>query len=1039
MNDFTSLILRVSSYSMNLFDSINRRILSAPDNFHNIIQELAKDEFFMKAIYYASPSLHQAFGANSSKNSASTKRTDVAIYKYLSRMCNRPTPFGLFAGLNVAYLQQVNTTVEIAGHAQHMPLIRLDMEYIFKLMHLISEDVRVKSQVRYFINNTVYKVGPKKSRYIEQQFVNDSRQYNVSEFENSDFINTIIHKFRQTGVTFPEFIAFTRQEGIDDELSREFYFTLSANQLLTSELDINVTGTLYFRRLVDKINLLEGIEDVKARINTLSDILSALNSDEQDPVTADLQISDLYPEIYIAKKFQVDLKVSFKRNVVNKRVADHLSANLSQIIDCFAQPAVNTNLDTFKRLFLERYGDAEVPLTVLLDPDTGIPYSDTKVGSTPLIENIIRKSGQSEYAYETVSRFKIMLINRFLDENSHVIELKDSDIVGFKYDIDSTKNSVSNLYYALGSVISASGEAMDALNYKFEIKALINGSAANLISRFGHLDEEILHIIKATIEKERELPTGWINAEIVHLNSNEGNVVIRPHLRDYEIPFASLSCLSPDKQIPINDIYVSVKNNLVILRSKRLNKYVRARLSTAHLYNTGLPVYRFLGDVQNQGMSTKLNWNWDMFSDLSYCPRVVYKNIILTKARWIIDKSSLESFTIQVLRKHLVFLAAEKHLPRLININEGDNELLLDLTVDISGEILYDYIKANKRVTISESLNQDLSSFVERGEERFANEILLSFFSDRTPENVGTEKVCNPKRKSQQLKRVFLPFEDCLSLKIYCGEKIAEQVLIKELKKIADTFQGVDAKNYWFFLRYHDPESHIKIRFFSTDKIALFNMLSAINGKLKPYLESNLIFSVQIDTYRREYERYGRLDIKKFETFFFRDSCLCLQLISYVTAYVKDENYRIFAAVRLLDCYLAKHLKSPDDKYHFCKKQKQLFVNEFKGSIDYKQSLKSKYRDYKILINKVLDSSYENVDDIHLKHIFKLIAEDDNSHKADELSFVTTESQLASLFHMTVNRIFLTEQRLHEMFIYDFLENAYKSISVKIKQNAYAG
>ena len=51
-----------------------------------------------------------------------------------------------------------------------------------------------------------------------------------------------------------------------------------------------------------------------------------------------------------------------------------------------------------------------------------------------------------------------------------------------------------------------------------------------------------------------------------------GNVIHRPQMREYEIPFLACSTLDPEHQIPVTDLCVSVRNNRVRLRSMRLGR-----------------------------------------------------------------------------------------------------------------------------------------------------------------------------------------------------------------------------------------------------------------------------------------------------------------------------------------------------------------------------------------------------------------------------------------------------------------------------------
>ena len=157
------------------------------------------------------------------------------------------------------------------------------------------------------------------------------------------------------------------------------------------------------------------------------------------------------------------------------------------------------------------------------------------------------------------------------------------------------KNPTCEFRRALFQIISVKNDK-PLLNIR-----TIGVSAANLLSRFAHLDTEIEKLVKDISRKESELVADGILAEIVHLpGSRVGNILSRPHLREYEIVYLANSDLVEEKKIYIDDLMLSYRGGELVLRSKRLNRRIIPRLTSAHnYYNDTLPVYRFLCDMQH--------------------------------------------------------------------------------------------------------------------------------------------------------------------------------------------------------------------------------------------------------------------------------------------------------------------------------------------------------------------------------------------------------------------------------------------------------
>lgn len=86
-----------------------------------------------------------------------------------------------------------------------------------------------------------------------------------------------------------------------------------------------------------------------------------------------------------------------------------------------------------------------------------------------------------------------------------------------------------------------------------------------------------------------------------------GNILFRPHIRDYEITYLIGSTLDDEHVIPASDLMVSVKGRKVVLRSRRLQKEIIPRLTSAYNYKGNTtPLYRFLCDLQSQNRVNEL-------------------------------------------------------------------------------------------------------------------------------------------------------------------------------------------------------------------------------------------------------------------------------------------------------------------------------------------------------------------------------------------------------------------------------------------------
>src|SRR5690606_31096373 len=184
--------------------------------------------------------------------------------------------------------------------------------------------------------------------------------------------------------------------------------------------------------------------------------------------------------------------------------------------------------------------------------------------------------------------------------------------------------------------------------------------------------------------------------EIAHLpQARIGNILLRPIIRRYEIPYVGLSGIDDSKQIKIEDLYVFIKNEEVVLWSKEFNKRVHPRLTTAHNFgNNSLPIYKFLCDLQYQNMAYAGVWSWGNLNTMKFLPRVVFKDLILHKASWKITEKDLDSLP-KDKKDWLEFFDNFREInkmPKRVVIKQGDHTLLIDFNERLGLNLFVDYV-----------------------------------------------------------------------------------------------------------------------------------------------------------------------------------------------------------------------------------------------------------------------------------------------------------------------------------------------------------
>ena len=60
--------------------------------------------------------------------------------------------------------------------------------------------------------------------------------------------------------------------------------------------------------------------------------------------------------------------------------------------------------------------------------------------------------------------------------------------------------------------------------------------------------------------------------------------------------------------------------------------------------------------------------------------------------------------------------------------------------------------------------------------------------------------------------RMFIPGSEWVYFKIYTGTKTADSILKNELYDFVKEMMKYDLIDRWFFIRYNDPDFHIRLR-----------------------------------------------------------------------------------------------------------------------------------------------------------------------------------------------------------------------------------
>ena len=737
--NFNNFIIRTPLLSLNYIQSV----FSNNDTTVETIQEICRDPIVNEAFFLASPDLHKQLIKwlnNELTDQKEIENLKFTITKYLMRMGSRCTPFGLFAGYSLGKIGE-QTNIELENSNRYYGHLRLDMNYLCSLAMDLAKIPEIKKQIKFYSNSSIYNSGDN-LRYVEYQYINTSRNHFIVGVENSEYVRQVLQG-AMNGASIKELANLLVDEEILYQEAEGFIDELIESQLLISELEPSVTGQEFLDQIINTLKPLNNIDDVLKYLHDIkSDIQSICNQTIGTSVNNYTEItnklSNLNTKYDLKYLFQTDMVVSCKKSELTKNVKDDVIKGI-EILNRLTPSWSNANLTKFKEAFYERYEEREIPLSKVLDVESGIGYIQNNGSGdiSPLVDDIAlpESSSQSEtnLIWNSIQSFLLKKHTEATSKGLKAIEIFDKEIQDFKLNWNDLPPTISTMV----EIIEASDE--DGSDSVIYLSSAGGSSAANLLGRFCHSDDSLFKYVKTITEKEQNNNENFVFAEIVHLpESRTGNILLRPQLREYEIPYLAKASVSKEKQIPLDDLYISVKHGKKIaLRSKSLNKEIVPRLSTAHNYsNNALPIYQFLCDLQTQDLRGGVGFNWSsLANEFSFLPRVKYKNIILSKATWNIKKEDVDDL-IKLKNNNEIEDKAKAwkekfELPDYVLLADGDNELLLNLNNLLCIKTLFSLVKKRSEFQLKEFLFNPEKALVKRGEESFTNQVIFSFYKSQ--------------------------------------------------------------------------------------------------------------------------------------------------------------------------------------------------------------------------------------------------------------------------------------------------------------------
>jgi thiopeptide-type bacteriocin biosynthesis protein len=1019
------------------------------------LREFYLQPLVQEALYVGSPDLHEQlllWIENKIDKPDKKEKLELSLVKYMIRMCTRCTPYGLFASCTAGNFLDT-TNIELSDKNLLQRFGRLDMDYVCELHSHLLVQKEISDQLQFYPNTSLYRAGDQ-WRYIEHRFKKETgRSYHLVQVDQSEYLEKIFNAAKEGG-TVTKLAATISDNDISAEEAIDFIYELINNQVLVNELEPSVTGEEYFSVVLRKLKTLLHTEKYVEQLEKVYEkFLLLKNTDGETKNT-------LYPEI-VQELQQLEIPLHIKTLIqvdsyrpaycsIKTKLSDELLKGASLLQLLTTDGSIKDSFTDFKTAFINRYDGQWVSLAEVLDTESGIGYgkfATSGMEESPLIDKLPIGNGAAasngQQPADTES-FKWQLYQQAILENKTEVMIEDS-IIETLSKKELLASGIPDSICMMAKINAVSASAIDNGHYTISLQTPSGPSGGNLLGRFCHLHPEIEKLTRSTLHEEEIHHPDAVFAEIVHLpESRIGNILMRPVLRKYEIPYLCGTTLDAAFQIPLTDLLVGIEGNKVVVRSKRLNKEIIPRMTTAHNFSmTTLPVYQFLCDLQFQQIRS-IGWHWGVLDNRPFLPRVSYGKYILSKAKWTLTKEEMKNLdqkNDETFIQQFTGLRKKKNLPEYVLLSQGDNELMLHLENIFCLKLLLAEVNKSEAVMLTESLDTPGSCWIKSPDGHHAGEFIFTF-SRKITEPVNNPVIPAELEKEKSIERLFPVGSEWLYAKIYCGTKTAEKILVDIIKPFTEELVAKKIIDKYFFLRYHDAGNHIRIRFHKAGSAGFWRkIINQLQKLLQPNMSTHQVYNLQFETYQREVERYGFDTMHLSEEIFFHQSVAVLNFISLLDG-DDGEQYRWQVALKAIDLFLDGFHYTIEQKRDLIKMLDKSFAVEFNIKTAEQKKISERFSTHKQMVQLVMSDAWkENVD---LKRAIPVFQIDSDSYIRCIEDIINSPSvnqdmqQLNRLMpgylHMLINRIFVSNQRKTELVIYDYLFRYYESKMMREKK-----
>ena len=822
------------------------------------LEQIWSRDTFAEAIEVASPALARQVSkilTEHDRDARQVRRAVMSVARYVLRMTDRATPFGLFAGIAPAAFGSPS----VRWGDNHHVVVRPDAGWLALLVTTMEGCPELLRRLPVVTSNLCTVRG---GRLVaaSQQHVGDRRDGDISLAAPVEV--SVRHtraagaalRYAQAPITVGDLTAklATDFPGRSEPVIERMLAELVRLRLLLTSLHTPMTVTSPLAHILCQLDAVDAstIPPIARQVRELHAVhadISRHNATRSQPSRRDLcarlptqmrcVAAAAEPLVWVDTRLDADI-------VLPAALAREAEAAAAALTRLTPHPSGLPAWQDYHAAFLERYGPrALVPLLEITSPDTGLGLPATFRGSARNLPPPPFPARDEQLI--TLACTAAMNGDReILLDDQQISDLAAGDSVPAQVPPHA---ELFVQVHAASAVSLERGEFTLVVTGASRAAGTTTGRFLDVLEaagqdRFRRAYARLATVRAGALPVQVSCPPAYARSEGVARAP-----AVLPGLisaAEYREPGGSL--------LPLEDLAVSGDAEGLYLVSLARQRVVEPTVLNAVEFRTfSHPLTRFLCEISRARAAVYMPFSWGAASSLPFLPRLRYRRTVLSPARWNLPATGLPPARASFGQwKHgIARWRQQLRVPDAVYLGEADNLLRLNLDHDMHLTLLRAHLNRSGHATVSEAPGLDAYGWLDG----HAHEVCIPLTSTLPAQTA-------PARQSITRTRLLGPghghlpgHSPWLYIKLYGHPGHQDAVLAQ----VPDLLAAFDEPPPWWYVRYTDPEPHLRLRLRLPDPGAYGHAAHRAGAWAARLRDTGLAGHLQFDTYYPETGRYG--------------------------------------------------------------------------------------------------------------------------------------------------------------------------------------